>query len=549
MSAPIVLSEEGPGWLRRGRRYRMPLLVRQFPGELPFAFVGKVAPPSSTVELGLEAYRLAPDEALRLVHGAREVTEAELAHGGAGAATSELEVERRSAADLGESVAARSQELWKVGLRWVAVASSRARGEAERQRLAERLHALGFRTRVPRYEVAEALAPPSSGGSRPGGYWQTLTTDGLAALFPFGDETVAEPGGTLVGLALSDASPVFLDRWSHASHSWGIFGTTGAGKSFLAALTVLRARWMRPELQVLVLDPLGEYGELVRTLGGTVVRLEAEGEGRLNPLDPTTTGGDVAEKASRVVTMLRALWPSLRDEEAALLDASVSRLYGRGDGPPTFSALAEQVDLAGEGAERLRRLLEVFRSGSLRRLDGPTTLEVGAPIVSFDLSGTPDDQLPFHLTYLLDWAYHRLALSDAPKLLLLDEAHLLLRQPGTAEFLDRTVRHLRHFRAGVLLLSQSPDDLLARDSGRSVLRNLYANVFLRLPEVSPAARGFFAITDAEAEWLGRARLPAQAGFAESLWRIGPWHLPLAVVASSAEFVFLRRAFGEPAEEA
>ncbi|HTT16963.1 MAG TPA: ATP-binding protein [Thermoplasmata archaeon] len=546
-SAPRV--EEGPGWSRLGRRFRFPLLVRRFPPELPFGFVARAAPPSAPVELTLEARRIPAEEALGIVQGARSVTEAELAGGAAGAATSELEVERRSAEELGLAVAGRTQELWRVGLRWVASASARPRGEAERQRLVERLAGLGFRTRVPRYEVDGALAPPASLARRPAGYWQTMTTDGLAALYPFGDESVVEPGGVLVGLALGDASPVFLDRWSHASHSWGIFGATGAGKSFLAALTVLRSRWMRPETELVVLDPLGEYGRFVRELGGTVVRLRAPGTGRLNPLDPVTTGGDRREKAGRVATMLRTLWPSLSDEEAATLDAAVSRLYDSVEREPTFGALRDEVGRAGGAAGRLPTLLEVFRSGSLRGVDGPTTLRVDTPIVGIDLAGVPEEQLPFHLTYLLDWTYHRLATRAGPKLVVMDEAHLLARHEGTTEFLDRTVRHLRHFGAGLLLLSQNPDDFLARASGRSLLRNLYACAFLRLAEVSEPCRSFFALTAPEAEWLARARLPAEAGYSESLWRVGPWHLPLAVVASTAEFSWLGALFGRRAEPA
>ena len=540
-------SDEGPGWRRVGQRYSCPLLVRQFPSEVPFGFVGRVAPPSCRVDVVVEAERIPAGRALELVHGARAVADAELLDGHSSTRTPELEVERRSADELGRAVASRAQELWRVGLRWVGHGPSRARAESERQRLAERLAALGFRTRVPRYQVAECLAAPGHGAelSRPSGYWQTLTTDGLAALYPFGDETVLEPGGTLVGLSLADASPVFLDRWAHASHSWGLFGTTGAGKSFAAALTMLRSRWLREDLELIVLDPLGEYGPLVRRIGGTVVRLRDHELGRLNPLDPATTAGDRREKAGRVVTMLRALWPSLADEEAATLDAAVRRLYDQPGEEPTFGALADELR-RGEGG-RLPRLFEVFRTGSLRELDGPTTLRLDASTVDVDLAGVPDEQLPFHLAYLLDWTYHRLSSRPGPKLVVLDEAHLLARHSGTTEFLDRTVRHLRHYGAGLLVLSQNPDDFLSSAAGRSLLRNLSAVALLRLPEVSEASRTFFGLSGTEAAWLTKARLPADAGYAESLWRVGPWHLPLAIVASTPEYELIGSALGrEPA---
>jgi hypothetical protein len=541
----IPSSVEGTTWMRTGRHYRAPLLVHQFPPELPFGFLGRVLPTTETAELLVEAHRIPPARALEILHGARAVAEAELRSGGGHEDSASLEVERASAEEFGRAVARRTQELWKVGLRWVAWGSTRSRVESARLRLSERLATLGFRTRTPRYEVRETLAPPDllASSPRPSGYWQTLPTDGLAALYPFADESVLEPGGVLVGLALSDASPVFLNRWSHSSYSWALFGTTGAGKSFAAALLVLRSRWMYPATDVIVLDPLGEYGAFVRSLGGSVVRLADPSAGRLNPLDPVTTGGDRREKSARVAAMLRALFPSLRDEEAATIDTAISRLYAGGPAVPTFEDLVRELACSDRPGDRLATLLDVFRTGSLASLNGPTTLALGDGPVSVDFRGVAEEQLPFHLTYLLDWAYGRLRRGTTPKLLLLDEAHLLARHASTAEFLDRIVRHLRHFDAGVLLLSQNPDDFLGTPNGRSLLRNLYASAFLRLPEVSPACREFFALTAAEAEWLPKARLPREAGYSESLWRVGEYHLPLALVASTPEYEFLTRTLG------
>jgi hypothetical protein len=540
-----VAEAEGPTWMRRGQRFRAPVLVRQFPPEVPFGFLPRVLATTDPLEFALEAHRIPAPRALELLHGAQVVAEAELTSGGNGGSHAELEVERSSAEQLGRAIARRSQDLWKVGLRFVVHGPSRVRVEAHRARLLERLAALGFRTRVPRYEVREALLPPELNPEsvRPAGYWQTLPTDGLAALYPFGDESVFEDGGILVGLALSDASPVFLNRWSHPSYSWGIFGTTGSGKSFAAALIALRTRWLRPEVDLVVLDPLGEFGALVEALGGSVVRLAEGDRGRLNPLDPVTTGGDRREKAARVGTMLRALFPSLRDEETVALDSAVTQLYAGGPEVPTFDDLYRALAARGPGPDRLASLLDIFHSGSLRSLAGPTTLALGKGPVAVDFRGVTEEQLPFHLTYILDWAYGRLRRSAGPKLLVLDEAHLLARHVATAEFLDRVVRHIRHFDAGVMVLSQNPDDFLGHSSGRSMLRNLYATAFLRLPEVSNATREFFGLTSAESEWLPKARLPRSAGYSESLWRIGELHAPLAIIASTPEYDFLGATLG------
>ncbi|HTW39990.1 MAG TPA: DUF87 domain-containing protein [Thermoplasmata archaeon] len=531
---------ESATWLRRGRSFRAPLLLAQFPSEVPFGFLGRILPTTETVELTAELHRVDVARALEMIQGARAVASAELLGRDGGAQTPEYEVEQESAELFGREVARRTQDLWKVGVRLVALGPSRPRCEALRLRLSERLAALGFRVRVPRYEVSAALAPPDLSGSepRPRGYWHTLPTDGVAALFPFIDESIVEPGGVLVGLALSDASPVLLNRWAHSSYSWGIFGTTGAGKTFATALLALRTRWMRPEVEITVLDPLGEFGGFVRSLGGFVVRLADGTGGRLNPLDPVSTSGNRREKAGRVAATIRALFPSIADSESAVLDTAASRLFERGPEVPTLDDLIHEIEREAPPSDRLRSLLDVFRSGSLRGSNGPTTVPDGPGPISVDFRGVPAEQLAFHLSYVLDWAYGRLRGRAGPKLLIVDEAHLLMRHPSTAEFLDSIVRHVRHFEAGVLLVSQTPEDFLGRAEGRAVLRNLYAVGLLRLPEVSREAREFFGLTSAEGEWLPRARLPAETGYAESLWRIGELHLPLAIVASTPEYEFL-----------
>ncbi|HEY6238842.1 MAG TPA: DUF87 domain-containing protein [Thermoplasmata archaeon] len=539
--------DEGPGWFSTGRRVDAPLILPELPSEVPFGFVGRLLPTNTPAELRLQLHRMPSERALALLENARAVATAELASGpdGANARAVQLERESETTESVARRVAARAQDLWRVGLSVHGVGTRAVDAERVRSGMLRRFRAAGFRPRVPMFEARAAAGPPDLFGTeaRPPGYWHTLHTDGAAAFFPFVDETIAEPGGVLVGLTLDDASPVVLDRWAHASYSWGVFGSTGSGKTFFTCLTLLRSLWMRPDLEVIVLDPFGEFAGLAKALGGSVLGVTDGVGGRWNPLDPSTTGGDRAEKAGRVASILRALFPSLLDEEAAALDAGLRRLYDSGPGVPVFSDLIDALDGAPGDVGRLRSLLEVFRSGSLSYLDGPTTGTWGAPLTVVDLTGVPEGHLPFHLAYLLDAVYGRCRGRPGPKLVVLDEAHLLARDPATGAYLDRLVRHLRHFDTGVVLATQNPDDFLTSESGRSLLRNLRATFLLRLVQVSEPARSFFALTSEEAEWLPRARLPREMGYSEALLRFGPAHLPIALVASTPEFEFLVRALG------
>ncbi|HZY93213.1 MAG TPA: DUF87 domain-containing protein [Thermoplasmata archaeon] len=544
MTEPSSSASESTTQVRRVGLVDAPLLLEGLPREVPFGVVGRLLPSAEPLELHLQIHRIPRTEALDLLQHAAAIAESELASPtGGGVPRAEVSAEADSASDLGRRVADREQELFRVGMVLHALGPGPRRAERLRAALLRRGLSLGFRLRRPLYEAQLACLPPAFDGRepRPRGYWHTLHTDGVAAFFPFVEESIVEDGGILVGLLLDDAAPVFLDRFQHASYSWAVFGATGSGKSFFAALTALRTRWKRPELDLVFLDPLGEFGELVRRLGGSVVSLAPDGAARLNPLDPATTGGDLEEKAGRVSAILRTLFPSLLDEEAATLDSALQRLLGREE-EPTFSDLLSEVERS-PSPGRLRTLLEVFRTGPLHYLDGPTTANWGNGPIAIDLSHAPDSQVAFHLAYVLDAVLGRMRGRPGPKLIVVDEAHLLARDSATASFLDRMVRHLRHYEAGLLLLSQNPDDFLGNDSGRSLLRNLRATLLLHLPEVSRGTREFLGLTAAEAEWLPRARLPSEAGYSEGLLRHGPAHLPLALIASTPEYEFLRSTLG------
>lgn len=540
---PGLSAVEGPTWMWKAGRFRTPVLIRTFPTEVPFGFLGGVAPTSAAVELRVEISPMSDAQADSLLRRISVNGEATVASAGSLAEGSEGEQEVERSRELARAVRTGEQRLWRVGLGFAALGGSERASAREAGALLGRLRALGFRAGIPRFEAGPSDGPGRTFAplDRPMDWFHTLPTDGLAAMFPFADESVVEPDGVLVGLLLDDAAPIVLDRWHHASHSWGLFGTTGAGKTFASGLLLARSRWTTPGLHAVLLDPLGELEGLASALGGEVVRLE-DREAIVNPLDPATTRGDLRAKAGRVSAMLRAVYPSLTDEEAAALDGALGRLYaGPADQTPTWSALRDQVRQAAS-AGRLGTLLEPFCSGSFASSATGRSIDWGAPILDLSLRGVPEAHRAFHLTYLLDALLERLRKSTGPTLLIVDEAHHLLQHGFVAEFFERAVREMRHYRAGALLLSQSPDDFLTTASGRVLLGNLRASLLFRLDPVSPAAKEFYGLTEAEAEWLRRARLPAEAGYSEALLRLGHAHLPIAVVASTAEYEFLRAAF-------
>lgn len=542
-------SIETPGGVWALGRWRVPEVVRRFPRVVSTPALVPVGRSDLRAKTVMRLRPLSTPEALRRVREDRAHLEAELSalRSDADPRAMELRQEGESTERLESDLVGRRTRLWEVllgfsegspGLGGATRAMGRLKGD-----LLER----GFRFHSGRWRAPELERSLEPGGSAAAELFHVLPEEGVASLLPLWEDRWAESRGALLGVHARHGTPVFVDRFQHPSHSSAIFGQTGSGKTYASALGWIRLRWFRPDLSVFVLDPLGGLAHVVRALGGKVLRVGATGAAgeSINPLDPSTTGGDRRAKASQVGVMFRALCPSLTDEEAAILDLTVSRLYeAPGGSVPRLSDLIRALSEVPRPPERLLALLAPGVAGSLRSLDQPTTIDLGHQLLGFDLSSVTAGELPFFLTLLLDLVYGELRRRSGPKLVVLDEAHYLARAPATAAFLDHLVRHVRHFGAGLELLSQVPEDFLLDPSGRSVLMNLDSVLVLRLRDGGASMSSLLELQDGELSFLRQAALPRESGYSEGLWRTGSVHLPLAILASPEEDRLLREAFDQ-----
>jgi len=167
------------------------------------------------------------------------------------------------------------------------------------------------------------------------GLRRVMDTDALAASFPLGSPDLPGPlpgegdpvDGVLYGLSPSGGT-VWWDRWACDNHNSVVLAHSGAGKSYLMKLEVLRNLYTG--VQVAVIDPEDEYVPLADAVGGRIVQLGAPGV-RLNPLD--IPAGDVRPDAlTRRALFLHTLITVLLGEqpppaERAALDAAITTCY------------------------------------------------------------------------------------------------------------------------------------------------------------------------------------------------------------------------------
>jgi hypothetical protein len=113
------------------------------------------------------------------------------------------------------------------------------------------------------------------------GLRRILSTTALSATFPFTGTDLPARDGVLYGINTITRSPLVVDRFALANHNAVVFATSGAGKSFLVKVELIRA--MLAGTRAVVIDPEGEHAELIAALGGRVVTIKSGSGAGLDP--------------------------------------------------------------------------------------------------------------------------------------------------------------------------------------------------------------------------------------------------------------------------
>ncbi|HEY3716332.1 MAG TPA: DUF87 domain-containing protein [Jatrophihabitantaceae bacterium] len=346
------------------------------------------------------------------------------------------------------------------------------------------------------------------------GMRRTFDTSALSAAFPFtspdlpaADPTsVAAPSGVLYGYNVGSQGLVHWDRFGEGMHNHNsvILGRSGAGKSYLVKLELLRSLYRG--IEIAVVDPEDEYARLAAAVGGTYVHLGAR-DVRLNPFDlPIHTRADGRRTAPKDALVRRSLFlhtviavlvgNELEAAERAALDRGIAATYQSvgitADArtwtrpSPTLRTLRDQLATAGQAGDRaaveLAARLHPFVEGAFKQLfDGPTTTNPEGHLVVFSLRDLPDELKAIGTLLTLDAVWRRVSnpAIRRPRLVVVDEAWLLMKEKSGAEFLFRMAKASRKHWAGLTVATQDTADVLGNDLGKAVVANAATQILLR----------------------------------------------------------------------
>lgn len=377
------------------------------------------------------------------------------------------------------------------------------------------------------------------------GIYRNMNTGSLSTSFPFTTSELSKNEGILYGINRHNNGLVLFDRFSLENANMVVFATSGAGKSFAVKVECLRSLMMGTE--VIIIDPEQEYENLCNAVGGSYIRVSLASNTKINPFDiPTAFDQDEADNALRAnIIVLHGLLKLMIGEmtplEEADMDMGLIKTYAsRGitndpsthhNKPPTFVDLYHILNqMPGTGsvlASKLKRYTEGTFSGIFST---ESNIDLNNPFTVFNIRDLEDAIRPIGMYIVLNHIWNRVKANKKKRLLVIDEAWILMQYNDSAQFLFSIAKRARKYYLGLTTISQDVEDMLSTRLGRAIVNNASLQLLLKqAPSAIDIVADTFKLTSEEKNRL----VQFQKG--EGLFFAGLNHILIKVIPTPSEY--------------
>jgi hypothetical protein len=385
---------------------------------------------------------------------------------------SSLAIGLPAAEDLQRRLAASQEKAFHVAIYLTLITPTRTELDAGSEKLESAARAAICRLQQCTFRMADGHIATLPGAPDRLQRRRVLDTSALATFLPWLDVDISEPGGLVVGRSRATGSPVMLDPFDqrrYANANIGVFGHSGAGKTYLLSSLAMGA--LGHGTQVFVIDPEHEYGDLAQSLGGVDIQLALGSGHALNVLDLRPSDrrdeGWVGPATADAVDLCATVCGGLDEPERALVESAVRSAY-HDEAQPVLADVARRLP----DTTRVAAVLGRWVQGSLGQMfSAPTNIDLAAPIVAFGMRELRDEMVaPVH--FLLAAAlWTRIKRKERHRMLIVDELGLLFEDPTIKRFVVSLARRIRKYSGSLVFATQNPGDLLSSDAGSVVATN------------------------------------------------------------------------------
>ena len=208
--------------------------------------------------------------------------------------------------------------------------------------------------------------------------FRTLTTESLAVFIPFKVQEIQDKGGIYFGENAISHNLIMCNKANLLNQSAFLLGVPGAGKSF-SAKELIAFLMLHPDYandDILICDPEGEFGALVKALGrekATVAHLVAGGKDRLNAMYMVEGYGEqnpIVEKSQFVMSLIEQIDKrGVGPQHKSIIDRCTALVYPEAEKIGRVATLCDLrnklLEQPEDKAKEIALSLELYTTGSL----------------------------------------------------------------------------------------------------------------------------------------------------------------------------------------
>lgn len=381
---------------------------------------------------------------------------------------------------------------------------------------------------------------------------RSMVTTSLAWSFPFISNDLVEDTGILYGVNLHSWSLVIFDRFAHKLPNANslILATSGAGKSFATKLEILR--YLLLGIETIVIDPENEYKELCEQVNGSYINISVNSNHHINPFDLPPKIEDIEygkgdllrSQILSLIWLIDVLIEWVDAEEEALLDKALQATYAlkeitldddsiEGKTPPIMEDLLHVLE-GMEWGEKIALKLSKYVTGTFSKLfNNYTNIDLDTRLTVFSIRDIEDALKTPAMFSVLDYIWTKVRAKKKKRLLVIDEAWIMMQQKVAAEFLYQLVKRARKYGLWVTTITQDVEDFLSSDYGKPIVSNAALQLLLKQSTSSiKSLEKVFGLSEAEKQEL------VSANIGEWLLFAGQQHVAVKILASQEETSFI-----------
>jgi len=386
--------------------------------------------------------------------------------------------------------------------------------------------AMGLATRRTVFRQKELFGTMLPIGENPpelkSGAVRNVLTDGLSSTYPFVSSELYDEDGVLIGTNNYNHSLIVIDRFNSSIYknaNMCVLGTSGAGKSFLVKLMILRNRYLG--IQQFVIDPDSEYRSVCESLDGAFLEISPSSQTYINVMDIRENRRDgreekgyLAEKLSRLKVFFSLILKDLTEEEERILEENLIKCYRnfgitfedeslflQEDGTlrikPKFRELNSmpiledfyKVLLEDERARSLAMRLKPFVFGGYSYFNHATNIDLENKLIIADISQMDSTIVAASMYAVIELFWDKIQESrGVKKIIYLDELWRLIGSSGnqyTADFVYKIFKTIRKYGGAATAITQDVADFFDLEGGRygkAIINNSALKFVLHLEE-------------------------------------------------------------------